>query len=359
MISGLNEQYDVHFLEFLDAAFRAKETLRSLKINNKIPFYNFQRYLTLNKVTKQNLSIDKIVNFHRTDELINDVNARQYDALITAKVVWNILPETTFLNIYWLPKKIKAKKIAYAISGHRTDLEMFRSLKKQVYDTLRDYQLIGVRDKITQIMMEEAGIDKVVPVQRITDPAFFYQEKPIDFSVLIEKYKISKERPILGMLYYGKSQISASICSHYHALGYQIINFNMFNPCADLNIGHRVDVDEWVTLIKHLDFCITDRFHVSVICLREGTPFVAFEPFQPKTLLNSKVFSLLESFNVESSLYQDTYADEFDIDQFISTCDSVKKIWSSEISPIIRANLQTNNQLQREFLLSVNKFLES
>jgi len=358
-ISGLNEQYSVRFLEFLNLAYRLQETLRTLKINNNIPFYNFQRYQTLKRVSQQNLSIDKIINFHRTDELINDVNDRHYDALITAKVVWNLLPGATFPNIYWLPKKIKAKKIAYAISGHRTDLETFRSLKKQVYETLSDYQLIGVRDKITQIMMEEAGVDKIVPVQRIIDPAFFYREKPIDFSILAEKYKISKDRPILGMLYYGKDQISESVCRHYHALGYQIINFNMLNPYADLNIGHRVDIDEWVALIKHLDFCITDRFHVSVFCLREGVPFVTFEPFRPKTLLNSKIFSVLESFNVENHLYQDTYSDKFTTDQFISTCDSVKKNWETELLPIVHANLETNNQVQREFVASVKNCLES
>jgi len=360
LIKNLDSQNEVQFVDFLNTGYRLNEIFRTLKIHKAIPFYNFQRYLTLNHVTQENLSIEKIINLHNREGLSEDLNAREFDTLIAGKVIWEVSDDSLFRfpNIFWMSKRINAKKIAYAVSGHLTNLETFRQHKKQVFDILCDYRLIGVRDKMTQIMMEEAGIDKVLPVFHITDPAFLYEQKPVDSNALFAKFGISKERPILGMLYYGKEKVSEKVCKHFHQKGYQILNFNMLNPYADLNIGHLVDIDEWVELIKHLDFCITDRFHVSVFCLRENIPFVAIEPYPPKTLLNSKIFSLLESFKVENTLYQDTYQENFDVDQFLYKCDELKANWNAELSKEIQAMLEVNNGQQKEFLKLVKKCIE-
>jgi polysaccharide pyruvyl transferase WcaK-like protein len=360
LIRNLDSQNEVQFLEFLNLPTRFRETLRTFKINREIPFYNYQRYLTLNQETKENISIDRIINLHTTQGLYDDLNRRKYETLIVGKVIWDISDKAPlrFPNIYWLSEKIHAKKIAYAISGHRTNLDRFRQNQNQVYDLLRGFRLIGVRDKITQLMMEEAGIDKVLPVHRITDPAFLYQQNPVDVETLFKRYGIAKDRPLLGMLYYGKKAFSEKVLDHFHKKGYQIINFNMLNPSADLNIGHRVRTDEWIELIKQLDFCITDRFHVSVFCLRENIPFIAIEPYPPRSLLNSKIFSLLESFQVETTNYQNTYLEQFNIDQFLSVCDDLQENWRIEFSTKIQAQLASNNEQQRAFLKLVKQCIE-
>ena len=188
--------------------------------------------------------------------------------------MWDISnnPKYKFPNVFWLSNKIEAPKVAYAISGHRSDLEVFRRYKKQVLDLLSSFQLIGVRDNMTQVMMEEAGITKVTPVYRISDPAFLFKSEYIEPEILLKRYKIATDRPLLGLLYYGKDNISGNICEHYHRKGYQIINFNMFNSFADINIGHLVSPDEWAALFKQLSFCITDRIPwVSFLFARECT----------------------------------------------------------------------------------------
>jgi Polysaccharide pyruvyl transferase. len=358
LISGLHPQNEVEFVDFLNGEYRTNELLRALKPNLQIPFYNLKRYQTL-KQENRKLTCERIINFHNVARLIDDLNQKDFDTLIVGKVIWDILDHSPFKfpNIYWLSKEIKAKKIAYAVSAHLTDLEKFRANKTQVLDLLSTFRLIGVRDKITQIMMSEAGVDQIVPVTRITDPAFFYEQQPVDPQALFEKYNIDPNRPILGLLYYAREQLSAKICTHYHKMGYQILNFNMFNPYADINIGHLVGIDEWVELIKHLHFCITDRFHVSVFCLRENIPFTTIEPFRPNSLLNSKIYSLLESFNVQTVLYQNIYDEKFNLDQLISNCDEVLVNWDEEISVEIRKNLQINNLEQKQFLEKVNQVI--
>jgi hypothetical protein len=356
----LNPENDVHIIDYMNPRWRVIELLRSLKLNKKIPFYNLQRSITLSRFVRNEIPFESLISIRNYKYLCKELATRHYSTLITGKVVWDISNDSPvrFPNIYWLSEKIYAKKIAYAVSGHRTNLAIFNEYKKEVSKILASYQLIGVRDDMTQIMMEEASVDKVIPVYRISDPAFLYNPKNIEPQELLTKFKISPDRPILGLLYYNKGKISHKICEHYHNKGYQIINFNMYNPYADINIGHQVNPDEWAALYKQLTFCITDRFHASVFCLRDDVPFVAIEPYQPKSLLNSKIYSLLKDFGIEKICYQNTYLPEFDLDRFVSTCDQVESSWKSDLSGVVHSRLLVQNQNQRDFLELVKKQIE-
>ena len=361
LIKSFNPENDVQLIDIINSKSQFLEFLRSLKLHKKIPFYNFQRALTLGRYNRSATPIDLLNSLNGYENTCEELISREYSTLIVAKVVWDISnnPKYKFPNAFWLSDKIHQKKIAYAVSGHRSDLEVFRKYKKKVLAILSSYQLIGVRDNMTQTMMEEAGVNKVTPVYRISDPAFFFEPIHIDPGSLLKRYKISPDRPLLALLYYGKDNISGNICEHYHRKGYQIINFNMYNPYADINIGHLVSPDEWATLFKLLSFCITDRFHGSVFCLREGIPFVAIEPFPPRTLLNSKIYSVLQDFGIEELCYQNTYLPEFDPDRFIAVCDQLESSWKSDLSGVIHSRLLVQNQNQRDFLELVKKQIET
>jgi polysaccharide pyruvyl transferase WcaK-like protein len=157
----------------------------------------------------------------------------------------------------------------------------------------------------------------------------------------------------VGLLFFGKPQLSKAVVDHYHARGYKTINFSMYNPFADINIGHRVDPDEWVALFRTLSFCITDRFHGTVFCLREGIPFVSIEPFQPKTLLNSKIYSHLKEFDLIDPCYQDTYNARFSVSELLATCDNLERNWSEEFSTKIQHLVRAKNEHQIKFLRKI------
>ncbi len=359
LIKGLNPENSVQLVDFINSKSQLLELLRSLKMHKKIPFYNLQRAITLSRYNISATPIDYLNSFKTYENICEELESKKYSTLIVAKVMWDISNNSKykFPNVFWLSEKIQSKKIAYAISGHRTDLEVFRKYKKQVLDFLSSYQLIGVRDNMTQVMMEEAGVDKVTPVYRISDPAFLFESKHIEPELLLKRYKISKDRPLLGLLYYGKEDISGNVCEHYHRKGYQIINFNMFNPYADINIGHLVSPDEWAALFKLLSFCITDRFHGTVFCLRESIPFVAIEPFPPKTLLNSKIYSVLQDFGIEKLCYQNTFLPSYNPDRFIEICNQLESNWKPDLSEAVRARLLAQNQNQRDFLEKIKKLI--
>jgi Polysaccharide pyruvyl transferase len=217
LIKSLNLENSVQLVDFINSKSQLRELLRSLKIHKKIPFYNLQRAITLSRYNISATPIHYLNSLKSYENTCEELASSKYSTLIVAKVMWDISNNSKykFPNAFWLSNKIHVPKIAYAISGHRTDLEVFRKYKKQVLDILSSYQLIGVRDNMTQVMMEEAGVNKVTPVFRLSDPAFLFEPKHIEPETLLKRYKISANRPLLGLLYYGKDSISVNICEHY------------------------------------------------------------------------------------------------------------------------------------------------
>ena len=348
-----NREWEVEVVSNPLCRTRLLELVRALKPNSSIPLYNLKRYSLLTKYSNTTLNRHDFLTLPGYQNLTNEINKRGYSALIMVKVIWDITYDKKFPkfpNTYWPSEKIKAVKIAYGISGYRTDLELLRSIKDKVRHKLADYRMIGVRDDITQVMMAETGVDKVVPVERITDPAFLCRSVEVDLRALFSRSGISREKPILGMLFYGKPALSRAIADHYHQKGYQILNFNMFNPYADINIGHLVNADEWAALFSSLTFCITDRFHGSVYCIRESVPFVAIEPVKPKTLLNSKIFSLLKDFDLTNQCYFDTYETGFSIAEFLSLCDDLENNWARDLRVDLLKKLEIKNNEQLDFV---------
>jgi hypothetical protein len=336
---------------------RLLELLRAVKPSKGIPLYNLTRHIHLSRYSHSTLNRHDLITFPAYQITTREICKRQYSALIMSKVLWDITNDKsfpTFPNTYWPSREISAVKIAYGISGHRTDLSLLRSIKDRIRQNLEDYQLIGVRDDMTQAMMAETGVDKIVPVERISDPAFLCTSVEIDLPALLARFGISSEKPVLGMLFYGKPQLAQAIADHYHLKGYQLLNFNMFNPYADINIGHLVDPDEWAALFSILSFCITDRFHGSVYCIRESVPFVSIEPVKPKTLLNSKIFSLLKEFDLTDQSYFDPFQADFSISEFLSNCDDLEINWGRDLRESLQNTLEVSNKVHLDF---VNRML--
>ena len=289
---------------------------------------------------------------HNYNQLLNDLASRRKDALVVAKVVWDIAKiwqTPNFPNIFWLSEKLSAIKLAYAVSAHRTDMTLFRQHKDEVLRILSSYAMIGARDDITMEILQEAGVDQYTTIKKVLDPAFFYQSLPVDTCELLAKYGLDADRPILGMLLYGKPELSKAIYDHYHQRGFQIINFNMYNPYVDLNLGHLVDFFEWAALFNELDFCITDRFHCSVMCIRNNQPFVGIEPYAPLTSNNSKVRHILHDFDLLDG-YQNTLAEDFALADFFETCQHMEDNWDASYAPRIEKLLPEKMAESQAFL---------
>jgi len=329
MLKTVLPEYDVQFLRYQPWGRFWYEKLRAIKPNGRIPFFNYHRYQRLTRHDYQYLNIVPLP-FRPYNRLVKSMVEKKYDALISAKVVWDLSDIQyiqKFPNLFWLPSDIPGTKIAYAVSGHRTNIQIFRKFKDEIRLLLNNYSLIGVRDSLTMNMVNEAKIDQHIKIFKVPDPAFFFESSQLNKKInLIEKYGIAPDRPVLGLLLYGKPFLSGPVCEYYRSKGYQLINFNMYNPYVDINLGHKTDPFEWADFFKLMDFCITDRFHCSVFCIKNNVPFVAVEPYKPRSLLNSKIYDLLHDFDL-TDCYWDIYADDFKIGRFLDHCEEMESVW--------------------------------
>jgi hypothetical protein len=187
-------------------------------------------------------------------------------------------------------------------------------------------------------MIDTIGINPHVKVLKVPDPAFMFKIDPADASQILKKYGISNDRPLMGLLLYGKPEFSRSIYQHYRSKGYQVINFNMFNPYVDINLGHKVDTFDWAALFQHLNFCITDRFHCSVFCIKTNVPFVSVEPYEPKRPAQSKILDLLKDFDL-TDCYQNTYHHNFNLKYFLALCEEIESDWEKTFQDNVKQKL--------------------
>ena len=75
---------------------------------------------------------------------------------------------------------------------------------------------------------------------------------------------------------------------------------NLLNP-SNKDI-HCVDPGEFVYLINEADVMITDSFHGAVFSILMQTPFVIFERQDDHVSMNSRIETLVSTFNMESRL---------------------------------------------------------
>jgi hypothetical protein len=361
-LSALLLDYDVRVLDYVPRNWYYYELGRVFKIQSKIPFYNIQRHLISERFYRDHTRLDKPVPIYPLgyQNMVRFLEKRGYDALVVGMVIWDLVDQfkiPKFPNAYWLSEKISAVKIAYAASGHRSDPENIQKNLPDIRRILNSYALIGVRDQLTWEIVQQSRIDEHVPVYRAPDPTFLYQVKPTRIRELLRANGIDLDRPILGMLYFGKPELSQAVADYYRSRGFQIIAFSLYNPYADLNLGHILTPHEWADLFSLLSVCITDRFHGTIFSLKANIPFISIEPYAPKREKNSKIRSLLSDVDLVEECYRNPYLPEFSITDFIHHLEEIRLSWHSDFEPVIVDKLLGMKTLSEEFLANVRKIL--
>ena len=131
----------------------------------------------------------------------------KFDLLIPAMDVWNIaknkmLPK--FPNEYWLPANYQNPAVAFAVSAYRSNRATIETVSPELKKRLSKFALIGARDTFTYNLVREHIPNKNIPVLQIPDPTFSYKGKETNVDEKLARYGIDIDRPILGILLYGK-----------------------------------------------------------------------------------------------------------------------------------------------------------
>lgn len=322
---------DVKIMDYLPRVLRYHGFFKIFKPMPKVPLFYLKRYFMFGRFVRANLDLDRTLPAAANlDRMVDLLNARAHRALVVGSDnIWRISEarlSPKFPNIYWLSDRIKAKKIAYAASAYGSKPALVTRHRETLRRCLNSFDLIGVRDKFTLDLVQSSGIDPAIPVWEVPDPTFLYDIKETGVAQKLTDLGIDLDRPILGILIFGRAELSAKVRDYYKSKGYQIVALSMHNTCADFNLGHLLNPFEWAEVFKYLTFCITDRFHGTIFCLKNGTPFISIEPHPIDSVQKSKIYSLLNSVNVLEA-YGDADADDFQADSFLAKGAELLKTW--------------------------------
>ncbi|MCK5611942.1 polysaccharide pyruvyl transferase family protein, partial [Candidatus Pacearchaeota archaeon] len=305
---------NIEFINYFSLNLELYELLKCFKLNRHKPFFNLKRYLIFKSFIPKFLALSSekyIGNYYKT---INRINQRYIsgDLIICGSdSIWKLsdnifLPQ--FPNIYWLSSNLNSKKISYAASAYQYDKEIFLNNKIDIKNILSSYRLIGVRDMDSFEMVESLKLN--IEQFKVPDPAFYYKIKETNVHKILHKKGIDINKPIFALITSYNDDEIKKIISFFKMKNYQIIGLSMYNPLVDFNLGDELNPAEWAEIFKYISFCVTDRFHGGVFCIKNNTPFVLIET-KGTTKERSKKYQLLKDFNL-LNCYADIYSDDDD-----------------------------------------------
>jgi hypothetical protein len=355
LIKLLEEEFpgsEVRIIDYKTTRLALYEYLKRFKILPGIPFFYFRRSLLWDRLLEEAFELDADLPRFSTQTGLQGYFSDHYDALVVGMDVWCVINGTErppFPNIYWLPEKMDIPKIAYGVSAYNSDPALIRSYSHQIAGYLDGFDVIGARDRFTYDMVLEQRTHTGGLVERIPDPTFLYEFGETGAASKMASLGVDFNRPLVGILLYGDDERSKNICAHYRAMGCQILAMSMYNRFADINLGHLMTPFEWAESFRFLSFCITDRFHGTLFCLKSGIPFISLEKERHLPTTQSKIYDLLVDFNL-TQCYMNPGDDRFSISRMLQHADALHRTWEQTFKPGIAPAIQAMKTRQREFV---------
>jgi hypothetical protein len=343
---------DIKIINYKSPRLAFYEYLKRFNFLQGIPLFYWRRSQIWQDFIKKNLDLDG-----RFPHSINIAKIQRYlskhsDVLIVGMDVWCIVTGTErplFPNIYWLPERMEIPKIAYGVSAYNSENNLVKIHQEKISKYLNGFDVIGSRDRFTHNLVTRYRTRSSGLVERIPDPTFHFQIKPTNVRDKLSQIGLDFERPILGLLLFGHRELSQEIKRHFQSKGYQIIALSMYNPFADFNLGHLLNPFEWAEAFQLLSFCITDRFHGTIFCLKNQTPFICIEKDAVLPKSQSKIFDLLSEFNL-TNCYVNPTDEDFSPPRFLQLAAEIESNWNECFKPDILPKIEIICNHHLEFI---------
>ncbi len=351
--------FDVKTLDYKSKRLATYEFLKRFKLFQKTPFFYAKRARLWSKQVETHLALDKNFPHFASDRILQKYFTNHYAAIVVGMDVWCIINGTErpgYRNIYWLPERIDIPKIAYGVSAYNSDLQLIQRYARQIGENLDGFDVIGARDHFTYELVQKYRHRKDGLVEMIPDPTFTYEIINTGVAKKLESLGIDLSQPTLGLLFYGNDKLSSEIQSHYKSKKYQILALGMYNPVADFNLGHVLTPFEWAETFRYLSFCISDRYHGTIFCLLNHTPFISLEKDHHLHQEQSKIYDLLTGFNLESC-YRNPADENFESTRFFAHANEIESSWEQSFKPGIQPKLESRKKMHFDFAHSLKEQL--
>ena len=343
---------DIKIVDYKSGRLAFYDYIKRFKVFQNNPFFYVKRANLWQREIKSRLDLDQSIPPLSGDKKLQEYFSRQYAAVVVGMDVWCLVNGTErprFPNIYWLPEKMGIPKIAYGVSAYCSDPLLVRRSASKIGDYLNGFDVIGTRDRFTRQLVGEYRSRSDGLVELIPDPTFTYEFRDTHVAEKLRSLGVDLDRKTLGLLLFGDDALSGKILSHYKAKGYQILALSMYNPVADINLGHLLTPFEWAEAFRHLTFCITDRFHGTIFCLKNRIPFISLEKDRRLPRSQSKLFDLLSGFGLETC-YQNPADENFDAGRCLAHADEIAGAWEGEFQPGIQPRIDSFKQDHARFI---------
>ena len=355
------QAFEVKVLDYKSKQLVTFEFLKRFKIFREVPLFYSKRAMMWNRQIEKYLELDKEFPKFANNEKLQKYLANHYGFLVVGMDVWcitNSVYRPKFPNIYWLPKSTQIPKIAYSVSAYNSNSYLIQQSIDQISKYLDSFDVIGARDGFTFDLVRKLRKRAGGVIDLIPDPTFMYKITETGVYKKLELLGVDFSKPILGLLLYGDDKLSCEIRSHYKSKGYQILALGMYNPFADLNLGHILTPFEWAETFRYLTFCISDRFHGTIFCLKNKIPFMCLEKDRILPRKQSKIHDLLAGFGLETC-YQNPADDHFTSFQFFAHASQIEAAWAHDFKPALQPQIDVRKQQHVEFIHKLKKVLNT
>ena len=211
------------------------------------------------------------------------------------------------IPVYWLPPDLKAKKFFLSASAgtHPPNLTRLSvSQKKQIKDSLSDFERLGVRDEITRDLVLSLTDQDKDRIEIIPDPTFLVDINTSFAKTYLERKGIDLKAPILGvdipMTVPGlKPYINRLSQQDWQIISWRIRHRKGLIDCSD--IGPL----EWAGMFSFFTLTITNRFHAAIFSLKNKVPLLSIDCKPGRYLSDgwSKSSSLLKHFGLSQTAH--------------------------------------------------------
>lgn len=284
---------------------------KCLRLSKKSPFVAFDR----SKYFKKK-SLDEFIknHFQLSDPLTGPdechfaeqwLARKGYDAIfVGSDTVWDTRPNggaPKAPNIFFLPESTNVKKISFAASMDKGGPKF---VSKDIWEKLicyiETFDYISIRDHATLKYLTDSGVSDD-RIHYMPDPTLLY-----DFSDIVRQPNdaVLNSKKIAGVAVSSHALKEAST-KQLREKGYTVIN--LLGPTIDSQIGAnpKWTYSERLGVYSKLSFMITDRFHGSILTLKQSkAPVMLVEPdyFYPEE--NSKGRDLFERLGISQMVWR-------------------------------------------------------
>ena len=246
-------------------------------------FYKFEDFYT-NKFNRTK----KVYDHTNFDEIVKDENI---DGFVCGSDTIFCIEEFGFDDGYYA--NFDSMKNGYAISYAASfgDSKFNEETSETLNKLVRNFKAIGIREKG---MVDYLSQQVDVPVEKVLDPTLLL--KPNEYDVITKPRIEEKKYLLLYARRYNEkmNQFAKKLAKEN---GWKIVEISL-RATNDENTRafYEAGVEEFLSLVKHAEFVVTNSFHGLIFSVQFKKPFVVFSREQA----NVKIDELLEFFGLKS-----------------------------------------------------------